>query len=64
MKTFCGRVPHSSSQFVPNDRCHEALWSVRPCDQTTKSDEPGRYSQRTTRFERNCRKLKSGFANE
>src|SRR5687767_15937271 len=28
----------------------------RPCDHTTYTTEPGRYSHRVTRLERNCRK--------
>src|SRR5690606_13047260 len=31
--------------------------SARPCCHTTNSTEPGRYSQRNTRFELNCLEL-------
>ena len=40
------------------------LLLVRPWDQTAYSAEPGRYSKRTTRLDRNCRKLKLGLSNE
>ena len=38
------------------------LKTLTVIDQTTKIVEPGVYSHRMTRFDRNCRKLKLGFS--